>query len=164
MLKDIVVFDLDCTLADNTHRLPYLPTKDLHLTSSWSDFNSRCANDAPILSTIAIMNACYDAGLLVVILTARSDEVIDETENWLSRYGAKYHTMKMRGADDNRRDTDLKEEYLRRVGLDRIIACWDDSPIVVEHLRNMGLQVYHVCAHADMENRQDLKSSGVDLL
>ncbi len=39
--KGIVIVDLDGTLSDGMHRLHLLPTKDLHLTESWSEFNRR---------------------------------------------------------------------------------------------------------------------------
>ncbi len=35
-----VIVDFDGTLSDGKHRLHLLPTKDLHLTESWSEFNS----------------------------------------------------------------------------------------------------------------------------
>lgn len=162
-VKDIVIFDLDGTIADGRHRLHLLPKKDLHLTESWSEFNRACVGDEIFDGTLAVMNACYDANMLVIILTGRSDEVRWETEHWLAVAGAKYHVLEMRKHTDNRKDTIIKEEYLRAIGLDRIAACWDDSPNVINHFRSMGLQVYQVCDYGN-ETREDLKSHGVEKL
>lgn len=75
----IAIIDLDGTLSDGTHRLHLLPTKDLHLTESWREFNRAAINDAPIQNTIDVVNMLWKAGMGVVILTGRSDEVEQET-------------------------------------------------------------------------------------
>lgn len=159
--KCICIFDLDGTLSDGTHRLHLLPKKDLHLTESWSEFNGASIGDSPIQNTIDVANALHRSGMTVVILTGRSDEVKTETMIWLDRYGVKYDSLIMRRASDNRKDTVIKEEELRKIGLDRIVAAWDDSPNVIAHLRSLGITTYQVCDYGD--NLHDhLKSHGVD--
>lgn len=161
MNRNICIFDLDGTLSNGNHRLHLLPKKDLHLTESWSEFNGASIGDSPIQSTIDVANALYRSGMTVVILTGRSDEVKTETMIWLDRYGVKYDSLIMRRASDNRKDTVIKEEELRKIGLDRIVAAWDDSPNVIAHLRGLGITTYQVCDYGD--NLHDhLKSHGVD--
>ena len=126
--KPVYVFDYDGTLSDGSHRLHKLPTKDLHLTDSWSEFNRLSEYDEPIESTIQAMNSLYDSGAYIIILTGRSDEVCEISTQWLHDAGAKYNVMVMRQADDNRKDTIIKEEFLRYIGLHRITAAFDDSP------------------------------------
>lgn len=159
----VVIFDYDGTLSDGTHRLHLLPTKDQHLTETWIPFNAACVYDSPIRDTIDVMNAMYDAGFYVIILTGRSDHVYDESVKWLKDNGARYHHMEMRKQTDNRKDTIIKEEYLRGIGLENIVAAWDDSPNVIEHFRNLGITVYQVCDYGDkLHSRTDLKSHGVE--
>ena len=159
--KGIVIVDLDGTLSDGTHRLHLLPTKALHLTESWSEFNGAAIGDSPIQNTIDVVNALWQSGMGVIILTGRSDEVETDTMIWLDRYGVKYDHLIMRRASDNRKDTVIKEEELRKIGLDRIVAAWDDSPNVIAHFRGLGITTYQVCDYGD--NLQDhLKSHGVD--
>lgn len=99
--------------------------------------------------------------MTVIILTGRSDEVKTDTMIWLDRYGVKYDSLIMRRASDNRKDTVIKEEELRKIGLDRIVAAWDDSPNVIAHFRGLGITTYQVCDYGD--NLHDhLKSHGVD--
>ena len=161
-MKNVVIFDLDGTLADLSPRLHLMPTKDLHLTDSWTEFNKACGGDFPIRDTIAVCNAMWEAGYTVIILTMRSDIAEDETMSWLDDNGVTYCCLKMRPHGDNRKDYIIKEEYLRDVvGLDNIVAAWDDSPSVVAQFRSMGITTYQVAA--DVE-RNDLMSHGVEKL
>lgn len=147
--KKVYIFDYDGTLSDGSHRLHKLPTKDLHLTESWSEFNRLSEHDEPIESTIQAMNSLYDSGAYIIILTGRSDEVCEISTQWLHDAGAKYNVMVMRQADDNRNDTIIKEEFLRYIGLHRITAAFDDSPSVIAHFRSLGITTYQVCDYGD---------------
>lgn len=142
--KPIVVCDLDGTLSDGSHRLHLLPTENLHLTESWSEFNRAAAGDSPIKSTIAVINGLWVSGFAVVILTGRSDEVRYETCKWLNENGVKFDEIIMRRQEDNRKDTVIKEEALRAIGLDNIVCAFDDSPNVVKHFRSLGITTYQV--------------------
>lgn len=160
-----VIFDLDGTLADGKHRLHLLPTVDLHLTDSWNEFNRASKDDPPFQDTIDVCNIMARAGLRVIILTGRSDIVRAETEVWLERNSVLYSELVMRSHSDNRKDIIIKEEFLRnQVGLENIVAAWDDSPAVIEHLRRLGITTYAVCDYGVAEHRTDLKSHGVEEL
>lgn len=158
--EKVAIFDLDGTLSNGYHRLHLLPKKDLHLTESWSEFNLAAKDDSPIRDTLDVMEAMYSAGYCVVILTGRSDEVEKETKDWLYRHFATYDFLIMRRASDNRKDTVIKEEVLRAIGLYSIVACWDDSPGVIAHMRGLGLTVYQVVDYGD-QLHDHLKSHGV---
>ena len=162
MNKNICIFDLDDTLSNGNHRLHLLPKKDLHLTESRTAFNMAAVGDAPITDTIRVMKAMRAAGFIVIILTGRSDEAREITEKWLVQNGAShYDLLIMRSASDNRKDTVIKEEILRKIGIERIVAAWDDSPTVIAHFRSLGITTYQVCDYG--ENLHDhLKSHGVD--
>lgn len=162
MNRNICIFDLDGTLSNGNHRLHLLPKKYLHLTESWTAFNMAAGGDAPITDTIRVMKAMRAAGFIVIILTGRSDEAREITEKWLVQNGAShYDLLIMRSASDNRKDTVIKEEVLRKIGIERIVAAWDDSPTVIAHFRSLGITTYQVCDYG--ENLHDhLKSHGVD--
>lgn len=159
--KSVYLFDYDGTLSDGTHRLHKLPIKDLHLTESWSEFNRLSEYDQPIESTIQVMNSLFDSGAFIIILTGRSDEVCEISTQWLHDAGAKYNVLVMRQADDNRKDTIIKEEFLRYIGLHRITAAFDDSPNVIAHFRSLGITTYQVCDYGDNVH-SGLKSHGVE--
>lgn len=160
--KGVVVVDLDGTLSDGSHRLHLLPTRDLHLTESWSEFNRAAINDAPIQSTIDVVNGLWVSGFAVVILTGRSDEVRSDTVDWLDRYGVKRDCLIMRRASDNRKDTIIKEEVLRAIGLDNIVCAFDDSPSVIPFMRSLGITTYAVTEYA--KPHAHLQSHGVEEL
>ena len=142
--KPIVIVDLDGTLSDGSHRLHLLPTENLHLTESWSEFNRAAAGDSQIKSTIAVIDGLWVSGFTIVILTGRSDEVRYETCKWLNENGVKFDEIIMRHQEDNRKDTVIKEEALRAIGLDNIVCAFDDSPNVVKHFRSLGITTYQV--------------------
>ncbi|MEG0209072.1 MULTISPECIES: phosphatase domain-containing protein [Gammaproteobacteria] len=156
----VYIFDYDGTLSDGTHRLSKLPTKDLHLTESWSEFNRLSYFDNPFEDTIKVMNDLSKTGY-VIILTGRSDEVCELSLQWLDDHGAKFDVMVMRQASDNRKDTIIKEEFIRYIGLERITAAWDDSPNVINHFRELGITTYAVVDYGDKAHA-GLGSHGVE--
>lgn len=159
----VFIFDFDGTLSDGSHRLDRLPTENLHLTESWQEFNELSAFDSPFEDTIQVMKACYQFGT-VIILTGRSDSVLNLSVQWLLDNDADhYDFLVMREATDNRKDTIIKEEFLRFIGLHRITAAWDDSPKVIEHFRGLGITTYQVCDYGDNVHA-GLKSHGVNEL
>lgn len=161
-VSGVVIVDYDGTLSDGKHRLHLLPTKDLHLTESWSEFNRAAVNDEPFINTIQVVNALWTAGLNVIILTGRSDEVEKESREWLWKHGVRFDHMIMRRADDNRKDTVIKEEVLRAIGLENITCAFDDSPAVIKHMRDLGLTVYQVTEYD--KPHAHLQSHGVEEL
>ncbi|QBP32931.1 polynucleotide kinase [Shigella phage Buco] len=157
--KPIIVFDLDGTLADGRHRLHLLPKKDYHLTESWTEFNLAAVDDLPIRDNIVLCNALYQH-YYIIILTGRSDVAGQVTRQWLQKHGVMYSELIMRKQTDNRKDVQIKEEELRRIGLDQILCCFDDLPHVAYHMRGLGLTC-HLVTHYE-ELRTDLVSHGED--
>lgn len=156
-----VIFDLDGTLADGRHRLHLLPTKDYDKTESWTEFNLAAVDDLPFRDNIEMCNLfAFGDYYNVVILTGRSDVARDITEEWLDKHGVQYNELVMRSQADNRKDTVIKEEYLRSIGLENILCCFDDLPHVAYHLRSLGLTC-HLVTHYDTM-RTDLISHGDD--
>lgn len=154
-----VIFDLDGTLADGRHRLHLLPTKDYDKTESWTEFNLASVDDLPFWDNIELCNLfAFGDYYNVVILTGRSDVARDITEEWLDKHGVQYNELVMRKQSDNRKDTVIKEEFLRSIGLENILCCFDDLPHVAYHLRGLGLTC-HLVTHYDTM-RTDLISHG----
>lgn len=156
-----VIWDLDGTLADGRHRLHLLPKKDYDKTESWTEFNLASVDDTPFQNNIDLCNLmAFRDYYKVIILTGRSDVARSVTEDWLDIYGVNYTELVMRKQSDNRKDTVIKEEYLRSIGLDNIWCCFDDLPHIAYHLRSLGLTC-HLVTHYE-EQRTDLISHGDD--
>jgi phosphoglycolate phosphatase-like HAD superfamily hydrolase len=154
-----VIFDLDGTLADGRHRLHLLPTKDYDKTASWTRFNMAAVDDIPFQDNIDLCNV-LGLHYKVVILTGRSDVARQITLDWLWHHDVYFNELVMRSQSDNRKDTVIKEEYLRSIGLENILCCFDDLPHVAYHLRSIGLTC-HLVTHYDTM-RTDLISHGDD--
>jgi len=148
MGRNVIIFDLDGTLADGSMRLHLLPKEeDRGNDKAWEVFNTACDSDFPIWQTCDIMQALYLSGIYdIVILTGRGSVARKKTEEWLQQWDINYDALYMRPIGDCRPDYEFKEELIRTMlGIENVIACFDDSPSVVKHFRNMGLTVYQVC-------------------
>jgi len=142
--KDIVVFDLDGTLANGKHRNHLVPKpEDAHSTYAWDEHNLESINDTPIQDTIDVCNM-IPAGLDIVVLTGRCEMARDITERWLCKHQVAYDKLIMRGREDHRPDTLYKEEELLNLGLDNILCCYDDLEHVATMMRGLGLTCYLV--------------------
>jgi phosphoglycolate phosphatase-like HAD superfamily hydrolase len=143
-MKDIIIWDLDGTLACGKHRLHLLPKpEDAHVTSGWLTFNMAAGDDAPIQDNIDLLTIC-SANHEIIILTGRSDDALDITKNWLCEHHVWYDRLIMRPKGDHRKDIEFKEEKLRAVGLERILCCFDDLEHVVKHIRSLGVTCHQV--------------------
>lgn len=137
--KKLFIFDLDGTLADLTHRLPYIKTNHPH----WGKFLDACVNDKPIQWVIDLFNVCREDGV-VVILSGRNNVVRKKTEDWLLEYDVRYDYLLMRKDKDYRPDQIIKKEmlddFLRDKGYE-VQFIVDDRQRVVDMWRANGYNV-----------------------
>lgn len=149
MSKYVVVFDLDGTLSDGRHRLHLLPKKDdAHSTQAWDAFNLAAGDDGVFNDNMTLMNDLFGLGYMVVILTGRCDVAEYVTKEWLNDNGACFDDLIMRKSGDHRQDIEFKEEELRKIGLDKILCCFDDLERVAKHIRSLGVTC-HLVTHYD---------------
>jgi hypothetical protein len=145
--RKIVIADLDGTIALIEHRRHWLD-KEKHpeLTSDerWSRFYAECVNDQPNLPVITTLRALANEGLLIVVLSGRSDEVERETEDWLRKYSVPRNRVKMRPAGDFTPDEILKRQWVSEYDLSQILCVFDDRQKVVDMWREIGLTCFQV--------------------
>lgn len=140
-MKNIIIFDLDGTLADISHRLPLIQGK----TKRWDDFFAACVDDFPIKSGIATLTAFKNAGYKIIIYTGRSDKVRMATEVWLREHVGFVPVMAMRKDGDYRSDHELKREWLNAMeDKDRVLVAFEDRYRVVNMYRDEGITCYQV--------------------
>ena len=142
MEKEIVVFDLDGTLANIDHRLHFIQGEN----KDWEGFFGACPGDKPIQDTIDICNNLFGAGLVILIVSGRSETVREQTEIWLEENGIDHMGLYMRSQGDFRPDYEIKKELLTNgvIPADNILCVFEDRASVVEMWRNMGLTCYQV--------------------
>ena len=148
-----VIFDLDGTLADCTHRLRYIhPPKiegALKQKKDWHAFFTACADDSLITDVAVMLRLMWELGFVVLLVSGRSDLVRGETVTWLARNLLPYHRLYMRVNGDHRPDDIVKREiYLTQIKPEfpRIFAVFDYRQTVVNMWRSEGLRCYQVAS------------------
>lgn len=144
--KDIVIFDLDGTLADCSHRIHHIqkPGKD------WRAFFADCHLDAPIKANIDMLHAMWGSGFDIWIVSGRSDECREATEKWLAQHliqgGDSYKHLIMRKKGDFTDDHILNPSWLKdgTIPAEEVFCVFDDRARVVKGWRDAGMTCYQV--------------------
>lgn len=136
MTKNCFIFDLDGTLADDSHRVHLLAN------GQWDEYFARCPNDKAIEHIVQVANALSAFDFAIAIVTGRSETVREETLAWLGR-ALEYPVdeLIMRGKDDRRPNSEMKLAALtdlRGKGYEVLMA-FDDQPQTCAMWRNAGV-------------------------
>lgn len=141
MQKNIVIFDLDGTIADNEHRNHLVRCQD----PDWRAYFAACTDDAPNTPVIKMLDALFNEGREVWIVSGRSDEVRAETEAWLADHNVSYDKLIMRPKDSQTPDHVLKKEWLNTIIPKGAVLCvFEDRSRVVDMWRAEGLTCFQV--------------------
>lgn len=148
---DCIIFDIDGTLADCTHRLHHIAGAH----KNYDAFFSKAHLDVPILPIIRLCQTLHDEGQMIVFVSGRPDNLRTVTENWLWEYVGFNGPLFMRREGDRRPDYVVKCEILeydlRRNGLEPWLAI-DDRPQVIEKCwRAEGIKTLAADWHGDTE-------------
>lgn len=140
--KDIVLFDLDGTLALIEHRQHHVegPKKN------WKAFFKACSLDEPNHAVITTANLYAQNGYEVWIVSGRSAEVKKETKAWLEKHCLNYHKLIMRKERDFTADDILKRSWLHdgSIPKERVLCVFDDRSRVVNMWRSEGIPCFQV--------------------
>ena len=134
-----IVFDLDGTIADCTHRV--------HLLPDWDAFYSACFEDIPIGPIVALYKELSESFLYDIhIWTGRRQMEEDKTWMWFDEHRIPIPDRdhwKMRSDGDHRPDTVLKAQWLATVDFVPVLV-FEDRTSVVQMYRDKGIQVCQV--------------------
>ena len=140
-----VIFDIDGTLADLSHRRHHVANKP----KNWAAFNAGICADKPHVNIITLAKHMADKWP-VILCSGREAVFRDVTTQWLAKHGVPYKALYMRPEKDYRDDGTVKGELL-----DAILADgwepWlvvDDRNRVVKMWRDRGLTCLQ-CADGD---------------
>jgi phosphoglycolate phosphatase-like HAD superfamily hydrolase len=139
--RPIVIFDLDGTLADVTHRRHLLDEEGVDDDTRWSNFYLAYTRDTPNIKLIEIFHILKRQGVEVWIWSGRSDEVKSQTLAWLAMHDIHFDLFMMRDHKDFRPDVEIKREWLNNMlteDRDRILCFFDDRDSVVDLWRSQG--------------------------
>ena len=137
-----IIFDMDGTLADVTHRRHFVEMKP----KNWDSFYAGMIGDTPIQPVVIMAQLLKSAGHRIIIATGRPRRYNNITLQFLRDNDILYDAAYLRADKDYRPDTIVKENMLRKMkinGYDPTIA-FDDRKSVVEMWRANGLFVFQV--------------------
>ena len=138
-MKELIVFDLDGTLALTHHRDHFVRGR----RKNWRAFFAACVDDTPNEPAIAVFKALQAQGYSMEIWSGRSDEVRAETEEWLAAQGIRPERLRMRKQDDYTPDHLLKESWLQEAHRKPMVI-FDDRNKVVNMWRSHGVACFQV--------------------
>ena len=135
MAEELVIFDIDGTLADISERVHHIKRKP----KNWKAFNAGMAQDKAIRSMVRLCNILYAAGIDIILCSGRNERNRPETVEWLQKHGIHYHELLLRQDEDYRSDADVKREILEAYDNSKILFVVEDRSRVVEMWRAEGL-------------------------
>jgi predicted kinase len=138
--RKYVLVDIDGTLADISHRLHYVQGEK----KDWDGFFLDIEKDKPREEVIRLMiEAKKDYEVFVV--SGRPERYRENTLDWLCENGVPGFTaLIMRGADDKRPDTMVKQDILKCFGVENVGYVIDDRPCVIKMWRDNGVKCIDV--------------------
>jgi phosphoglycolate phosphatase-like HAD superfamily hydrolase len=133
--EEIVIFDIDGTLADVSERIHHVRKKP----KNWDAFFEGMAQDRAVRSIVRLCNLMFDSGFKVILCSGRNEEHRAETIEWLNKQGVRYHELLLRRDGDRRSDVAVKREILAGIDKSRVLFVVEDRSRVVEMWRSEGL-------------------------
>ena len=151
MLKQkAIIFDLDGTICDDSHRLPLLTENEGNITDKiWDQYHGCCIEDNPI-EVVASCAKGLAYGYWIIIITGRDEKYREATLNWLFVNNVPHQELYMRPNGNHCSSVDLK----RKIYHDHIknkydvIGVFEDRKCVVDMWREEGL----ICLQTQEEN------------
>lgn len=140
-----IVFDLDGTLSDGSHKTHLLtppsepggewPEQD------WAPWIAASIDDTLIQPIAACARAMIDAGHKVEFWTGRGEGMRDVTRRWMRKHGFRRIPLRMRpSGEPTTPDHIVKGSYIERFGTPDLI--FEDRTSVVDEWRRRGI----ICA------------------
>lgn len=144
MSKNIVVVDIDGTIAKVGDRLKYLQ----QVPKNWDAFYEHCDEDEPIEDMICLVTDLYEMGYEIVFCTGRRESVREKTKEWLfwNVIASDDDNLLMRKDGDWRHDTEVKPELLEKAGysIEDVFLILEDRDSMVAKWRELGYRCLQV--------------------
>jgi hypothetical protein len=151
-MKDVIVCDLDGTLANCEHRVHHVQKTDgngLKRKPDWDAFYAGVKDDTVNDAVIHVLDKFmfYETAIYSIIFcTGRPERCRADTEAWIKDMCHIYgFTLLMRKDGDFRADHVVKQEILDKyIDKDRVLFVLDDRQQVVDMWRRNGLTCFQV--------------------
>lgn len=131
----LALFDLDGTLADDRHRVPFV------LEGDWAGYfePARVDADTVLAEGMALVKKYQRAGYVIGYLTARRHVLRGTTEDWLDRNGFPQGRLYMKEWEETRPAANFKADTLRHLltlNVFEEVVLFEDDPETVAHVNN----------------------------
>lgn len=146
--KNLIICDIDGTLADVGHRLHFVTKKP----KNWKGFFEAMIKDSLNVWCAVLLQAMARQGYKIFLVSGRPEDYRSHTEEWLKKHKVTYDKLLMRKAGDFRKDDIVKRELLYKIGKEKILFVVDDRQSVVDMWRKEGL----LCLQCNPEPSVDL--------
>lgn len=133
-MADLIIFDLDGTLADIEHRQHLARGPD----KNWDQFFAGIHADTPRRILFDLMTHLQTAGYEVQIWSGRPEKTRTMSEDWLRKHGCALKIARMRPDGDFQPDDKLKESWLHSLKVKPVMV-YDDRDRVVAMWRKNGI-------------------------
>ena len=136
MKKDIVIVDIDGTIAKVGERLKYLQKEP----KDWDSFYEHCDEDEPIADIVRVVKDLYFCGYNIVFCTGRRESVRNKTIEWIKKhlgFESWHYRLLMREDNDWRHDTIVKPLMLD-FPASEVLFVLEDRNSMVKRWRELG--------------------------
>lgn len=142
MTNRVIVFDIDGTLANITHRRHLVEARP----KDWKAFNDGMVFDEPHDDVTDLLYLFYAQGYRIVLCTGRDEDYKQVTRDWLFKHDIPFDAIYMRKSKDRRGDDIIKVELLEEIRRDfgEPWLWFDDRNRVVDAIRAQGVRVMQV--------------------
>ena len=136
-MKNIILCDIDGTVANNDHRQHFLEGK-----KDWDGFFSELVNDLPIQIIIDKVIQEQGSGKEVVFLTGRPERYRYSTTHWLKEHFDFEFKLLMRNDGDQRNKLKIKKEiFENNFHPDEIFCVFENDKELIKLWKTLDLNV-----------------------
>lgn len=142
MKQDIIIFDIDGTIANSKERAEKFLSGDI---KDWDSFYDNCDKDELIYPTCGFCKV-FDETCDVFYVTGRPESIREKTTAWLKKNNLPITEMFMRKDGDHRPDYIVKKEiYEKEIApYFNVVAVFEDRQQCVDMWRELGITCYQV--------------------
>lgn len=143
-MKDIVIVDIDGTIAKIGERLKYIKDQN---PKDYNTFYDHVEEDEPICDILDIVVELARS-YRIVFCTGRAERCRQQTERWLRNHICMPmdYRLLMRKDGDHRHDVDVKPQLLERAGIfpNQVLCILEDRDSMVKKWRELGFTCLQV--------------------
>ena len=138
--KNIIICDIDGTVANNLHRQHFLTKK-----KDWHNFFNNLDKDQPILKIIEKINKLDGDGFEIIFITGRPEKYRFSTTAWLEKFFQFDIKILMRADKDRRNKVDIKKELFKKnFKSSKVYMVFENDDELCALWQSLGLKVFKV--------------------